>query len=192
LFLGFSPDGQYLALEETFTASAGATKYLAGGLRVWRVSDVGLVAPPVSGTTMAVWAENSLFYRDQAGVHRWEVPGATSQVLPGVMWLRPRASPDGKWIVYTVRDSVGLPHVNLYSVSAGSGLSVSSAPRSDGVFLSPTVLWEREERLCTANDSCGMGGPTIRTGTTFTYDLAARQETPSTITNVADVWPRMD
>lgn len=181
-FLAFSPDGKYLALETTFT----------GPSQVRAAADGSLVRALPQGSTMAVWAANSLFYRDQAGVHRWDASGTTSLVLPGVSWIHPRVSPDGMWIVYTIRDSAGLPHINLYSVSTGSGFPVSSAPRSDGVFLSVTVLWEREERLCTANDSCGMGGPTIPTGTTFTYDLAARQETRSTITNVADVWPRMD
>jgi hypothetical protein len=191
LFLAFSPAGQYLALEETFTWSASATKYWGGGLRVWRVSDGSLVAPAISGTTMAVWAGNSLFYRDQVGVQRWDVPGATSQVLPGVSWVHPRVSPDGKWIVYSVRDSTGLPRGNVYNVSLGSGFPVSSAGRDGAIFLSPTVLWDREEHLCSTYDPCGMV-QSAPTGVTFTYDVLTRRETGSALTYVADVWPRMD
>jgi len=181
VFLGFSPGGKYLALETTFT----------GPSQVRAAADGSLVMALPQGITMAVWAGDILFYRDQAGVHRWEVGGTSRLVLPGVSWIRPRASPDGKWIVYSVRDSTGLHRVNVYNLTSGSGFPISSGGRVDGIFLSPTVLWEREERLCTANDSCGMS-QTVWTGTTFVYDLASRQETRSTITGVADVWPRMD
>jgi hypothetical protein len=189
LFLAFSPDGQDLALGETFTTSAAGTKSGGGGLRLWRVSDGSLLAPPISLTTQAVWAQSSLFYRDQAGVHRWDPGGATSLVLPGVSWLRPRASPDGKRIVYVVRDASGLAHANLFSLAAGTTSPISTAGRDGALFLTPTVLWDREVRLCGANETCGMD-PTVSTGVTFTYDLGTRQETRSLITAMTDVWPK--
>jgi len=180
-FLAFSADGKYLALETTFT----------GPSQVRAAADGSLMRELPQGSTMAVWAANSLFYRDQAGVHRWDASGTTSLVLPGVSWIHPRVSPDGKWIAYTVRDSTGLPRVNVYSVSVGSGFPVSSAGRDGAIFLSPTVLWEREEQLCSSDDPCGMV-PSAPTGVTFTYDVTTRRETRSAMTYVADVWPRMD
>ncbi|HYS02030.1 MAG TPA: hypothetical protein VET82_06750, partial [Candidatus Eisenbacteria bacterium] len=180
-FLAFSADGQYIALETTFT----------GPSQVRAAADGSLVKALPQGITMAVWAGTGLFYRDQGGVYRWDPTGTTSLVLPGVKWIRPRASSDGKWIAYSVRDSTGLPHVNVFSVSAGTTFSISSGGRVDAVFLTPTILWDREERLCTASDACFMS-PTLPTGMTFIYDLATRLESRSVIAAVGAVWPRMD
>jgi hypothetical protein len=180
-FLGFSPDGKYVALETTFT----------GPSQVRAAADGSLVKALPQGITMAVWAGTGLFYRDQGGVYRWDPTGTTSLVLPGVKWIRPRASSDGKWIAYSVRDSTGLPHVNVFNVSAGTTFSVSSGGRADPVFLTPTILWDREERLCAASEACFMS-PTLPTGMTFIYDLATRLESRSVIASIGDVWPRMD
>ncbi len=191
LFLAFSPDGLYLALDETFTTPAVGTKSGGGGLWLWRVSDARLLAPPLGQTTAAVWAQSSLFYWDQAGVHRWDVGGATTLILPGVSWLSPRASPDGKWVAYSVRDSTGLPHVNVLSVATGSSFQVSSGGREGAVFLTPTILWDNEQIPCDASHPCGLNRSNS-TGLTFLYDVTTRQESRSTITAVTDVWPRMD
>jgi len=76
-FLAFSPDGKYLALETTFT----------GPSQVRTAADGSLVMALPQGITMAVWAGDSLFYRDQAGVHRWDVGGTATLLLPGVSWI---------------------------------------------------------------------------------------------------------
>jgi WD40 repeat protein len=180
-FLAFSPDGKYLALETTFT----------GPSQVRAAADGSLVKAFPQGITMAVWAGNSLFYGDQAGVYRWDPAGTTSLILPGVHWIRPRASSDGRWIAYSVRDSTGLHHVSVFNVAAGTTFTVPSGGRVDAVFLTPTVLWDSEERLCTANDACGMS-QTLPTGMRFIYDLATRLESRSVIAAVGAVWPRMD
>jgi hypothetical protein len=90
-----------------------------------------------------------------------------------------------------VRDASGLTHTNLFSLAAGTTSRVSTAGRDGAVFLTPTVLWERELRPCGSNETCGMD-PTVSTGVTLTYDLATRQETRSPITAVTDVWPKID
>jgi hypothetical protein len=185
LFLAFSPDGQYLALESTLTSSPNQE----GWFQAWRVSDGSPLAPPLHGTAMAVWAQDSLFFWDQAGVHRWDIGGTTSLIFPGVRWLEPRASPDGKWIAYSLRDSTCLPHVNVLNVATGSSFPVSSGGRDGAIFLTPTILWDNEQRP--DDPPCAMSR-SLPTGVTFLYNVATRQESRSTITAVTDVWPRMD
>jgi hypothetical protein len=79
----------------------------------------------------------------------------------------------------------------VFNVAAGTTFTVPSGGRVDAVFLTPTVLWDSEERLCTANDACGMS-QTLPTGMRFIYDLATRLESRSVIAAVGAVWPRMD
>ncbi|MEP7106283.1 MAG: hypothetical protein ABI838_10600, partial [Chloroflexota bacterium] len=40
-------------------------------------------------------------------------------------------------------------------------------------------------------NSCGIGGPSVPTGRTYIYDLAAASEAPSRLTGVFDVWPHL-
>jgi hypothetical protein len=186
MMLGYSPDGQYLALVNTFTAGGSGAQ---APFQVRR-SDGSLVdafpsgqaaapghlvftagsAYPSGSRTMATWAGTGsrLYYRAPDGVHRWDAPSTTTLVLPGLKWIRPRPSPDGRWIAYMVRDS------------------------TSPAFLSRTTLWYAEERLCGPGDQSGCGGmgpPTVLTGKTYLYDFSARKETLSTISRVYDVWP---
>ncbi len=112
-------------------------------------------------------------------------------ILPGVSWLRPRASPDGRWIAYSVRDSTGLPNVNVLNVAIGSSFPVSLGGRDGAIFLTPSILWDNEQRACDESHPCGMSR-SLPTGLTFLYNVTTRQESRSTITAVTDVWPRMD
>jgi dipeptidyl aminopeptidase/acylaminoacyl peptidase len=209
LMLSFSPDGNYFAMVETYTASGSRDQ---SGFQVRR-SDGTLVATVPPGTsmgsssvilaaapqpvpgasTMAVWSGSGahLYFRDDAGVNRLDPGSNSSLMVPGVKWVHPFASADGRWITYMVRDDKWLPHAGLYDVTKGTGARlISQSARDNPVFLTATRVWYEEVRLCVEADACGMGGPTITTGNKFLYDLTAGQETPSSIGWVNDVWPR--
>ncbi len=73
-FLGFSPDGQYVALFQTFhTGGTGAT----APDQIRRATDGGLVYS-TTGMTMAVWASvpSRLFFRDSSGPCTGGIPAA--------------------------------------------------------------------------------------------------------------------
>jgi hypothetical protein len=123
---------------------------------------------------------------DEAGVHRSTAGTNPSLMVPGLKLIRPRASPDGHWISYTVRDGQGLPHAGLYDLTGGTGARViSQLLRADPVFLSSTKIWYEEQKQCV-----GASCVTTPTGTTFIYGLTTQQEKTSSIGWVLDVWPR--
>ena len=184
--LAFSPDGKYLALVQTFTV--GGT----GGAAPFQVRrpDGSLVSGSPAGRTMATWAGigSTLYFRDPAGVERWTASSALSSVLPSVRWIRPRPSPDGRWIVFTQRDSTGLPSVELLDLTHPGIVRQLAAGAAEPVFVTGTTLWFRGERLCQAGDGCELGPPSIPTGATFVYDLITGRATPSSITSVLDTF----
>ncbi|MEP7105816.1 MAG: hypothetical protein ABI838_08215 [Chloroflexota bacterium] len=187
-FLGYSPDGQYFGLVQTFrTGGTGET----AADQVRRASDGGLVFS-TSGMTMAVWSSqpSRLFYRDTAGtMKRWDASAGQSDML-ALHWLRPSSSPDGRWIAYGFR-SPGGDGVGFYGVQSNSVANTSPPGRFGGVFLNNNLVWYQGDRPCVEADNCGIGGPSIPTGRTYIYDLAGASETPSRLTSVFDVWPHL-
>ena len=185
LMIAFSPDGAYLALVETFTGSGTGAQ---ASFQVRRL-DGSLVAGGPPGRTMGTWSGRggTLYFRDSAGVERWTAPSTVSPILPGVNWIRPQPSPDGRWIAFTQRSDLGLPSVKLLDLSSGSARALV-AGATEPFFLTPTTLWYEQARLCGPSDACGMGGPSIGTGATFVYDLTTGRSTPSTIAGVIDTF----
>jgi hypothetical protein len=184
--IAFSPDGLYLALVQTF-ATGGSGE--SSPLQVRRVSDGRLVYSAAAGT-MGVWASvpSRLFFRDSAGtLLRWDPSGGVSQMSASLKWTRPHASPDGRWVAYTIYDSAGRPHVSLYSVQGNSTQAVAGGIRSGALFLNNNLLWYQEEAPC----DCGPGGQSQLTGRTFLYDIAAASESVSRLAAVYDAWPRV-
>ena len=124
LAIRFSPNGQLVSLVED----------------VWRGTDLqvrrldgSLVGVEIRGDekypnrpTLGVWSGTDLFFRDSKGVERWR-DGAITPFIPGVSWLHPRASPNGGQIVYSVRGSDGLAHVNVADTSNGQTRQLSGA-----------------------------------------------------------------
>jgi hypothetical protein len=207
VMLSFSPAANYFALVETFTVPASLDRSpfqvrrsdgtlvatVPKSMAPFQVVPAAAPGPAPGAGTMGVWSGTGahLYFRTDAGVNRLDPGSDPSLLVPGIKWIRPHASADGKWISYTVRDSNWLPHTGLYDVTGSTGARlVSELPRDSAVFLTSTKLWYEEVRACVASDSCGMGPPAIATGKAFIYDLVTRQETPSTIGSVVDVWPR--
>lgn len=184
-FLGFSPDGQYVAYFSTIhTGSTGPT----APDQVRKVSDGSLVYS-TSGVTMAVWASvpSRLFFRDATGnVHRWD-PSAGLSSMTSLHWIRPRSSPDGRWIAYTFRTSSGVDGVGFYSVQSNAQQNTTPPGRSGVVFLNNDLVWYFGEKPCS---TCGIA-TTTPTGVTYIYSIASASEVTSRLANVYDAWPRV-
>ena len=184
-FLSFSPDGQYIALVQTFrTGGSGAT----APDQVRRASDGSLVFS-ASGMTMAVWASvpSRLFFRSSEGaMSRWD-PTTGSSAMMSLHWIRPRSSPDGRWIAYTFRTGGGVGGVGFYSVQSNSVANTSPPGRSGARFLNNDLVWYIGERAC---PTCFGGQPTP-TGVTYIYDIAGATEVASRLTSVLDAWPHV-
>ena len=184
--LSFSPDGLYIALVETFATGGSGD---SSPVQVRRASDGGLVYSASSGT-MAVWASvpSRLFFRSAAEVvSRWDPSSGVSVMQSGLKWVRPHASPDGRWIAYTTYDSAGHPSVHLYSVQGNSFGPSPAGLRSGALFLNNNLVFYAEETPC----DCGPGGQSQLSGRTFLYDIGAGTESGSRISGVFDVWPRV-
>ncbi len=183
LFLSFSPDGQYIALVQTFrTGGSGAT----APDQVRKASDGSLVYS-TSGMTMAVWASlpSRLYFRDAGGtVRRWDPSSGLSSMLP-LRWIRPKASPDGRWIAYTFRSSSGLGGIGFYSVQSNSVSNTTPPGRSGARFLTNDLVWYIGERAC----STCFGGQPAPTGATYIYEIAGATEVVARLSSVLDAWP---
>jgi hypothetical protein len=179
----YSPDGSHISLVQTWGGPA---------LRIW-TSDGKVLKqidyPSSIAPTMSVWSGNRFYFRDVNGVERWS-GGTESLLLPGVVWIRPKASPAGGQIVYEVRDAYGVPSVDVLDTTSG-GVRQIAHLRSEPAFLTARYIWYQGERACLPTDGypCGSGGTTTTTGKTYLYDLVTGQEAESIITNVWDVWP---
>jgi hypothetical protein len=182
----FSPNGAFISFASVWAGSI---------IRIWS-SDGKLVktidgdpADARSGPTMSVWSGNSFFFRDKQGIQVWR-DGAQSLFLPGVMWIRPKASPAGGRVVYVAKDQSGTPNVFLVD-AASAQTRIIAISRSEPAFLNSHLIWYKEERPCVSGDKypCGSGLATIETGKTYIYDLQDNSEKESTITAVFDVWP---
>ncbi len=184
-FLSYSPDGQYLALFQTFHVG-GSGETAADQIR--RASD-GSLAYSTSGMTMAVWASvpSRLFFRDSGGnVHRWDSSTGLS-AMTSLRWIRPRSSPDGRWIAYSFRTTSGLGGVGFYSVQANSVSNTSPPGRSGVRLLTNDLVWYIGEKACS---TCFAGQPTP-TGVTYIYSIAGASEITSRLASVYDAWPHV-
>ena len=220
--VAFSPDGQYFALVETWTGPGWGeqapfqVRRADGTLVAAYPSSPGGVTTSIvlSGKrTMAVWAGtgSSLYFRDanpdpsvrrSAGVERWDPQSNTTMVMPGVQWYSPAASPDGRWIAYTVPDSQGMPQVALLDLTTGRSSPPSNLGRTSPAFIAPGLVWYAGVRRCTDAEAqadpltriCGgLGLPDFpRTGQEFLYDPLAQQETSTRLgaLGVLDIWPK--
>jgi hypothetical protein len=169
--LSFSPDGRLLLLVDPTTLQV---RRLDGTLVFSR--EATAAGPPSD----PVWAnDGTLYFWDQRGVNATDpVSGATRTVLPGVRWYNPGASPDGRHLVFEVRDAQGLPYLRLLDAATGglvSGFSLAGA--SHARFISPTELWYHEETVC---DRCRE--PTRAADEIMRYDLGQRTERKTGVT----------
>lgn len=184
-FLGFSPDGKYIAYFQTFHVG-GSGETAPDQIR--SASD-GRLVYSTSGATMAAWASvpSRLFFRDGAGnVKRWDPAGGVSSMTT-LSWVRPKASPDGRWIAYTFTVSGGVDGVGFYSVQANSVQNTTPPGRSGVRFLTNDLVFYVGEKAC----STCFGGQPTPTGVTYIYSIAGASEITSRLAAVYDAWPRV-
>jgi hypothetical protein len=184
-FLSYSPDGQYIALFQTFHVG-GSGETAADQIR--RTSDGSLVYS-TSGMTMAVWASvpSRLLFRDTAGnVHRWDSTAGLSS-MTSLSWVRPKSSPDGRWIAYTFATPSGVGGIGFYSVQANSVSNTTPPGRSRVRFLTNDLVWYIGERAC----STCFGGQPTPTGVTYIYSIAGASEITSRLSDTSDAWPKV-
>jgi hypothetical protein len=178
--LRYSPSGAYIAL----------VSLPVGVVRIWSADGKLLKSIESTEVTMSAWSGDALYWRDEKGIQRWR-NGEQSLVLPGVSWIRPRASPGGGQIVYETRDAGGgQAHVNLLDTATFKTRELKSS-RSEPAFLNAHLIWYQEERPCVPADGskCPIEATTVETGKTYIYDLDDNTETESIIARVLDVWP---
>jgi hypothetical protein len=183
--LGYSPDGLYIALFQTFHIG-GSGETAPDQIR--RASD-GSLAYSTSGMTMAVWASvpSRLFFRDTAGnLHRWDATTGVS-AMTSLNWIRPRSSPDGRWIAYTFPTLSGVGGIGFYSVQANSVQNTTPPGRSGVRFLTNDLVWYIGEKAC----STCFGGQPTPTGVTYIYSIAGASEITSRLASVDDAWPHV-
>jgi hypothetical protein len=176
--LAYSPDGNTISI-----AQNGINSFL------WILSADGKVlssSDPARGS-MTVWSGDGLYFTDSKGIEVWR-KGAISTFLPGVGWIRPKASPDGTHIVYEARDTHGVAHVFIVDTSTRQVRDLGGA-RMEPAFLTSRYIWYQAEPPCVATRKCQAGFPGIAAGSAYIYDLQDGAESASVITSVLDAWP---
>lgn len=174
----YSPDGMSISI-----AQNGITSFF------WILAADGKVlssSNPASGS-MTVWSGDGLYFSDSKGIEVWR-KGAVSGFLPGVGWIRPKASPDGTHIVYEARDTHGVAHVFIVDTGTRQVRDLGAA-RMEPAFLTSRYIWYQAEPPCVATRKCQAGFPGIAAGSTYIYDLQDSAESASVITSVLDAWP---
>jgi hypothetical protein len=178
LRLSYSPDGTLISFVDSIVVPV---------FRLWTSEGSLVTSSSTQPHSMSAWSGKSFYFQDSKGVSVWK-NGVVSSFLPGVNWIRPKASPDGRTIVYETRDSSGSAHTSIVDTTYGLVGELRTA-RAEPVFLTSRYIWYRGERPCFAADNCPAGYPAIPTGKTYIYDLQTGTESESIITSVFDVWP---
>ena len=184
-FIGFSADGQYFALVQTFSGSGPQ-------LQIRKTKD-GTVAYSQAAGTMAAWSYSGsdLYFREptKTEIKVWDPASGVSQLIGlAQAWIRPSTDAGDDYVAYTVRDaSTGLPQVWIYGHNGRAGGQLHNV-RSSPIFLNATTIFMIEEAACS---NCGPGLATQPDGKTFTYGIANQTETSSTIASVLGAWPRI-
>jgi WD40-like Beta Propeller Repeat len=173
--LSYSPDGGFITWAQSVTDV----------FRMWTAAGVD-VTPSTPFVNMSVWSGASLYFNDSKDVKVWR-NGVVSTFLPGVAWIRPKASPGGSQIVYETRNAAGVSRTYVVDTVTAKVRQLGGTYRAEPTFLTARFIWYKGERYCNLNEC--FAGSALPTGKTYIYDLQTGTETESIITGVADVWP---
>ena len=183
-FIGFSADGSYFALVQTFSGTGPH-------LQIRKTQD-GTLAYSQADGTMATWSfsGSTLYFREpgKTTIHQWNpATGVTQLFALQQAWIRPNTDAGDDSVAYTVPDSGGLPHVWIYGHGGRSGGQLGNI-RTSPVFLNATQLLLDEATACV---NCGPGQSYQLDGKTFVYNLSNQSETASNIASALGAWPRI-
>ena len=170
---GYSNDGRYISWAQNVT----------NVVQVWTSEGQRVKLDVTSLPFMTVWSDSGFYYRDAKGIEVFR-NGAASPFMPGVAWMFPDASPDGRAIVYENRDEKGVAHVVVVDSATAHTRDLASH-RAYPAFLTSRYVWYRAEAGCAAPAECV--GPT-GAGKAYIYDLQTGTEYESVITQLFDVW----
>jgi hypothetical protein len=173
--VGFSADGQYVSVVETFTTGS------APPFQIVRLADHSVVYSRTDGA-MAVWLGRDayLYFRTSKEVQYWVPSGGHSVFAFGLGpkgWIHPSNGFGGKLIVFTGVDPQGNHHPNILQWMGGPSPTIPEL-RVGATFITLSEVWWAGE----APDG-------TLTGKTYIYDLGARTEALSIETAVYDSWP---
>src|SRR6266851_3148284 len=188
IMVGFSADGQYVAVESTFTTQKGGGAS-PPAIQIVHLSDLKQIYMRADGTMATSGATGArLYFRTTGGVLVWEATGKVQTVNPGLQWIRPWPSADGTHITFSSLNPQGNHVVGILDTGGGPVAQATAEPRANPGFLTPTLVWYAGETRCTTTTPCGFGGPAL-TGNTYIYDIAG-VESGSIDTAFYDSWPR--
>jgi hypothetical protein len=176
--LQYSRDGGYVSFVNSIIKPA---------FRLWSSDGKLLRSSDLKSEAMPVWSGRTLYFRDAKGVEMWR-DGVVTLFLPGVQWIRPKASPAEGRIVYQVRDSQHWSHTYVVDTNTGHVRDLGKAHASP-VFLTSRYIWYIGERACVPADGCGSLIAGVPSGKTYIYDLVTGTQSLSIIAYVHDVWP---
>jgi hypothetical protein len=173
--LSYSPDGRFITWAQSVTDV----------FRMWTAAGVD-VTPSTPFVNMSVWSGTNFYFNDFKDVKVWR-NGVVSTFIPGVLWIRPKASPGGGQIVYETRDAAGVSRTYVVDTATARVRQLGGSYRAEPAFLSASFIWYQGERSCNLNEC--FPGSAVATGKTYIYDLQTGAETESIIDQVLDVWP---
>jgi WD40-like Beta Propeller Repeat len=173
--LSYSPDGHFITWAQNLTDV----------FRMWTASGID-VTPKTPFVQKTVWSGQTFYFQDTQGIDLLR-NGVVSSFLPGVTWIRPKASPDGGQIVYGTRDASGVSRTYLVDTTTAKVRELGGAYRAGPAFLTDRFIWYKGERACNQNEC--VPGSAVPTGKTYIYDLLTGSETESIIDQVIDIWP---
>jgi hypothetical protein len=183
-YLGFSADGAYFALVQTFTGSGDQ-------LQIRRTTDGSLAYSQAAGT-MATWSSTGsrLYFRKPGTtvVDQWDPTVGVSRAFgQAAAWIQPRVDARDDYLAFTVRDPSGIPHVWTYGHGGRAGGTLPKV-RSSPIWLNASTFFYVEEAAC--GSVCGVGPAWQPDGNTFTYDISKQAENASGIGKVYGTWPQ--
>lgn len=185
--LGFSADGQYLALDEHYTYMVqGQVVGLAPPFQVYSTADRKLAYSAPLGD-WAIWSAAGHTLRLVVGMNKiqsWDPTSGVQTVFPNTFLTAPSASSDGQSVVFS--DWAGCS-VACYTTwlldNTTAPRQLTSRPAYGAAFLTPTLLWYA--------DPVVTGDGHLTPGQGYVYKLSSATELPSTITGFYDSWPHV-
>jgi len=183
--VGFSADGLYVSLEETFGSQGSAP------FQIIHLADHQLAYSRTNGT-MATWSRSGarLLYRTTSGVEAWDPTNGAQLIVPGLSWIHPWPSADGLRIAYTTVSASGnhFPGYIRLDDQPVAGIQLSKLPRAGAVFLTSTIVWYAQESICGVTAPCGPSAPKL-TGLAYLNNLVIGTEKATIETAFFDSWP---